>query len=151
MVGWVMAIKVLLFSFGATSYAVLWFNQITSRYQWFEIWYQWDFGYYQKIAEFGYSGTDGSIAFYPLFPWLVRLVAYVSRSYLASGFIVSGIASVVAAILLRRLVHLDYPASVAMRSVWFLFLFFQRHISFTLNIAKLCSNSGVGLDPGGMW
>jgi hypothetical protein len=122
-VGWVMAIKVLLFSFGATSYAVLWDSYITSPYQWFEIWDQWDFGYYQKIAEFGYSGTDGSIAFYPLFPWLVRLVACVSRSYLAAGFIVSGIASVVAAILLRRLVHLDYSGSVAMRSVWFLLIF----------------------------
>ena len=66
---------------------------------------------------------DGSMEFYPLFPWLVRLVAYVSRSYLASGFIVSGIASVIAAVLLRRLVHLDYPASVAMRSVWFLLIF----------------------------
>ena len=123
MVGWVMAIKVLLFSFGAMSYAVLWDNYITNPYQWFGIWDQWDFGYYQEIAHFGYSGTDGSIAFYPLFPWLVRLVACVSRSYLAAGFIVSGIASVVAAVLLRRLVHLDYPASVAMRSVWFLLIF----------------------------
>jgi hypothetical protein len=122
-VGWVLAIKVLLFSFGAKSYAVLWDSYITSPYQWFEIWDQWDFGYYQKIAEFGYTGTDGSIAFYPLFPWLVRLAACVSRSYLAAGFIVSGIASVVAAILLRRLVRLDYPASVAMRSVWFLLIF----------------------------
>jgi Mannosyltransferase (PIG-V) len=122
-VGWVVAIKVLLFSFGAKSYAVLWDSYITSPYQWFEIWDQWDFGYYQKIAEFGYSGTDGSIAFYPLFPWLVRLVACVSLSYLAAGFIVSGIASIVAAILLRRLVQLDYPASVAMRSVWFLLIF----------------------------
>jgi hypothetical protein len=102
---------------------VLWDNYITSPHQWFEIWDQWDLGYYQKIAEFGYSGTDGSIAFYPLFPWLVRLVACVSRSYLAAGFIVSGIASAVAAILLRRLVHLDYPESVAMRSVWFLLIF----------------------------
>src|SRR6266850_941629 len=122
-VGWVMAIKALLFSFGAMSYAVLWDSYITNPYQWFGIWDQWDFGYYQKIAEFGYSGTDGSIAFYPLFPWLVRLVACVSRSYLAAGFIVSGIASVVAAILLRRLVQFDYPASVAMRSVWFLLIF----------------------------
>src|SRR5439155_26051301 len=54
---------------------------------------------------------------------LVRLVACVSSSYLAAGFIVSGIASVVAAILLRRLVCLDYAASVAMRSVWFLLIF----------------------------
>ena len=74
MVGWVMAIKLLLFYFGATSYAVLWDKYVTSPHQWFEIWDQWDFGYYQKIAEFGYSGTDGSTAFYPLFPWLVRLV-----------------------------------------------------------------------------
>jgi len=122
-VGWVMAIKMLLFSFGAKSYAMLWDKYITSPHQWFEIWDQWDFGYYQKIAELGYSGTDGSIAFYPLFPWLVGLVAYVSKSYLAAGLIVSGIASVIAAILLRRLVQLDYPASVAMRSVWFFLIF----------------------------
>ena len=57
-VGWVMAIKVLLFSFGAKSYAVLWDNYITSPYQWFEIWDQWDFGSGPKIAEFGYSGAD---------------------------------------------------------------------------------------------
>ncbi len=49
--------------------------------------------------------------------------AYFSKSYLAAGIIVSGIASVVAAILLRRLVQLDYPASVAMRSVWFFLIF----------------------------
>ena len=122
-VGWVMAIKLLLFYFGATSYAVLWDKHVTSPHQWFEIWDQWDFGYYQKIAEFGYSGTDGSTAFYPLFPWLVRLVVYFSKSYLAAGLIVSGIASVIAAILLRRLVRLDYSASVAMRSVWFFLIF----------------------------
>ena len=122
-VGWVLAIKILLFYFGATSYAVLWDHYITSPHQWFEIWDQWDFGYYQKIAEFGYSGTDGSIAFYPLFPWLIRLVAYFSISYLAAGLIVSGIASVIAAILLRRIVQFNYPASVAMRSVWFFLIF----------------------------
>jgi hypothetical protein len=122
-VGWVLAIKLILFYFGAMSYAVLWDKYVTSPHQWFEIWDQWDFGYYQKIAEFGYSGTDGSTAFYPLFPWLLRLVAYFCKSYLAAGLIVSGIACAVAAILLRRLVQLDYPASVAMRSVWFFLIF----------------------------
>jgi len=122
-VGWVITIKGLLFYLGATSYAVLWDKYITNPHQWFAIWDQWDFGYYQEIAEFGYSATDGSIAFYPLFPWLLRLVACFSKSYLAAGLIVSGIASVAAAILLRRLVRLDYPGSVAMRSVWFLLIF----------------------------
>ncbi len=96
-------------------------------------------------------GTDGSIAFYPLFPWLVRLVACVSRSYLAAGFIVSGIASVVAAILLRRLVQLDYRASVAICSVW-LFLIFPTayflHIGYSkglfLALALACILSARG-------
>jgi hypothetical protein len=122
-VGWVMAIKLILFYFGAMSYAVLWDKYVTSPHQWFEIWDQWDFGYYQKIAEFGYSRNDGSTAFYPLFPWLMGLVTYISKSYLAAGLIISGIASIIAAILLRRLVRLDYPAGVAMRSVWFFLIF----------------------------
>lgn len=91
--------------------------------RWFNIWDQCDYGYYQKIAESGYSRSDGSTAFYPLFPWLLGLISYVSRSYLAAAIIASGIASIVAAILLRRLVELDYPASVAMRSVWFFLIF----------------------------
>lgn len=90
------------------------------------MWDQWDFGYYHEIAEFGYGAygaEDGSLAFYPLFPWLMRLVAYFTRSYLIAGLLISGIASVIAAIALRRLVQLDYPASVAMRSVWFFLIF----------------------------
>ena len=122
-VGWVLVFKILLFYFGAKSCVLLSDKYITTPRQWFEIWDQWDFGYYQKIAEFGYGSTDGSIAFYPLFPWLLRFVAFFTKSYLAAGLIVSGIASVIAAILLRRLVQLDYPTSVAMRSVWFLLIF----------------------------
>ncbi len=123
MVGWVMAITIVLFLIGVKSYPMFGDRYEPSPQQWLQIWDQWDFGYYQKIAEFGYSGEDGSIAFYPLFPWLIRLVASISGSYLAAALIISGIACVVAAILLRRLVQLDYPASVAMRSVWFFLIF----------------------------
>jgi hypothetical protein len=122
-VGWVLAIKALLFFVGAKSYPILWDKPLDGSRRWFEIWDQWDFGYYQKIAEFGYSRNDGSIAFYPLFPWLMGLVANITKSYLVAGLIISGVASIVAAILLRRLVQLDYPGSVAMRSVWFFLIF----------------------------
>ena len=144
-VGWVMAIKGLLFYFGATSYAVLWDKYITSAHQWFGIWDQWDFGYYQEIAEFGYTATNGSTEFYPLFPWLIRLVACFSKSYLAAGLIVSGIASAVAAIMLRRLVRFDYLESVAMRSVWFFLIFptaYFLHVGYSeslfLTLALAC-------------
>jgi hypothetical protein len=122
-VGWVLAIEILLFFVGAKSYPILWDKPLDGARRWFGIWDQWDFGYYQKIAEFGYSQADGSLAFYPLFPWLMGLVTSVTRSYLAAGLIISGIASIIAAIQLRRLVQLDYPASVALRSVWFFLIF----------------------------
>ncbi len=133
-VGWVLAIKILLFLIAVKSHTMLWDEWVTSPYQWFQTWDQWDFGYYQEIAEFGYNKTDGSIAFYPLFPGLIRLVAYFSGNYLAAGLIVSGIACVVAAILLRRLVQLDYPVSVAMSSVWFFLIFpttYFLHVGYT--------------------
>ena len=78
----------LLFLFAAKSYAIIWNSWLGSVRHWFEIWNQWDVQYYQEIAQFGYSADDGSLAFYPLFPWLVRLVARVSESYLAAGLIV---------------------------------------------------------------
>src|SRR6187200_1157333 len=96
-IGWVIAIKTLLFVIGVKSYPMLWDKYAPTPNRWFALWDQWDFGYYQKIAEFGYEAKDGSLAFYPLFPWLLRLVAYISGSYLAAGLIVSGIASVAAA------------------------------------------------------
>jgi len=122
-VGWVLGIKILLFFVVAKSYALIWNSWIGAPHRWLEIWDQWDVGYYQEIAEFGYRATDGSLAFYPLFPWLVHLAASISGSCLAAGLIVSGIASVIAAVLLRRLVVLDYRPTVAMRSVWFFLIF----------------------------
>jgi hypothetical protein len=122
-IGWVLAIKVLLFVVAAKSYPILWNSHLNGARRWFEIWDQWDFGYYREIAESGYNSGDGSLAFYPLFPWLLRLVAYVCKSYFFAGLIVSGIASIVAAVLFRRLVQLDYTASVALRSVLFLLIF----------------------------
>jgi len=122
-IGWVMTITLLLFVIGVESYPMLWNSYVTTPHQWLNIWDQWDFGYYRKIAEVGYDPADGSIAFYPLFPWLMRLVAHVTGNYLASGLIVAGVASVVAAILLRRLIQLDYPNSIAMWSVWFFLIF----------------------------
>lgn len=121
--GWVIAIKALLFIVGVKSYPMLWDKYAPTPSRWFEVWDQWDFGYYQKIAQFGYSADDGSLEIYPLFPWLIRLGSYIAGSSLAASLVISGFACLVAAIVLRRLVQLDYPASVALRSVWFFLIF----------------------------
>lgn len=122
-VGWVIAIELFLFVVGVKSYPMIWDSYEPRPHNWLQIWDQWDFGYYREIAEDGYNAGDGSIAFYPLFPWLMRLVACVTKSYLTAGLFISAIACVVAAIALRRLVQLDYATSIAMRSVWFFLIF----------------------------
>jgi Gpi18-like mannosyltransferase len=104
---------------------------------WHTLWTRWDASHYLSLAENGYTDTgDGrfSIVFYPLYPWLVRAVAFVWQSYFGAALLVSGAASVCAALLLRRLVELDHPAKVARLTVWFLFIFptaYFLHIGYT--------------------
>lgn len=134
-VGWVLAVKFLLFVFGAKSYQILEDKSLQGARAWFEIWNRWDSLHFQRLAHFGYSGTDTLKAwFYPLFPWSVRLFGHLTGDYLVGAFIVSAIASIVAAVLLRRLVNLDYPAGVAQRATWFFLIFptaYFLHIGYT--------------------
>lgn len=123
-VGGVLAIKILLFLFGATSFQVLENKALRGLNARLEIWNRWDSLHYQQLAHFGYGSTGVLKAwFYPLFPWCTRCVALFSGNYLISAFVVSGLASVAAALLLRRIVQLDYPAEVARRTVWFFLIF----------------------------
>src|SRR5882724_6933096 len=111
-VGWVLSIKILLIAFGTKSFRILENKPLPGRCGWLEIWNRWDAIHYLQVAEFGYSASSVMKAwFYPLFPWSIRLVADVVGNYLLSAFVVSGCASVAAAILLRRIVHFDHAAS----------------------------------------
>ena len=122
----VVSIKAVLFLFVGQSYKVLQNQRLVGVRGWLEIWNRWDSLNYQKLAQFGYSATGEMqplLVFYPLYPWTVRLFTFVTRDYLASAFIVSTVASLVTAIVLLRLVELDYSKELAQRAVWFLFIF----------------------------
>ena len=137
MLATVASIKALLFLVAGQSYQVLQNQGIAGLRGWLEIWNRWDAINYQKLAQFGYSATGEMrplLVFYPLFPWLVRLIAFISRDYLVSAFLVSTLASFVTAIVLLRLVELDYSKELAQRAVWFLFIFptsYFLHIGYT--------------------
>lgn len=129
----VVCLKALIFIFAVQSV-------ITLRRQysgWLEIWNRWDAVHYLFLAENGYvSEGDGrfAIVFYPLYPWLTRLVAFLTPSYISAAFIVSGLASIAAALLLQRLARLDESRAVARNAVWFLLIFptsFFLHIGYT--------------------
>lgn len=134
-IGWTLAIKVLLFLFGAVAYQVLENKPVPGLRGVLQVWNRWDAPAYQHLAQFGYQMTaEFKTWFYPLLPWAIRLFAYLTGDYMVSAFVVSGIASIVAAILLRRVVELDFAADVALRSVWFFLIFptaYFLHIGYT--------------------
>ena len=145
----VVSIKAVLFLFGVQSYQVLQDQRVVGVRGWLEIWNRWDALNYQRLAQFGYSATGESqplLVFYPLYPWTVRLFAFVIRDYLVSAFIVSTLASLVTAIVLMRLVELDYPKDLAQRAVWFLFIFptsYFLHIGYTESLFLMLALSCV--------
>lgn len=119
-IGWVVAIKVVLIFFGTVAFQVLENKRMAGMHGFLEVWNRWDAPAYQHLAQFGYAMTGEFRSwFYPLFPWTVRFVAFFCRDYVGSAFLVSAVASVAAAILLRRVVELDFSPRVALRSVWF--------------------------------
>jgi mannosyltransferase PIG-V len=134
-VGWVLSIKILLFVFGAKSFRILENKPLPGKSGWLEIWNRWDSLHYLQVAQFGYNAASIMKAwFYPLFPWSTRLVAYVAGNYFVSALIVSGCASVAAAILLRRIVQFDHDAGISRWAVWFFLIFptaYYLHIGYS--------------------
>lgn len=134
-IGWVFASKVLLFVFGAKSYQILEDERPGSFLGWLEIWNRWDAIQYLRLAEFGYTAKGVWKAwFYPLFPWSVRLLAWPIGNYFVAALIVSAVALLAAALLLRRLVAIEFPPEVGVRAVWFFLIFptaYFLHIGYT--------------------
>ena len=132
-IGWVLAIKALLLTFGIQAIA----SYTRKHGGWLTIWNNWDATHYLRLAEHGYAAAGGSrvsLVFFPLYPWLVRLAAFVARDYTLAALIVSGFASVATALLLRRLARCDESEAVSRNAVWFLLIFptsYFLHIPYT--------------------
>lgn len=130
-------VKVSLLGFGAIAYQILANQALPGWYAGLEIWNRWDAPHYVNIAHHGYQ-AEGELrrllVFFPLFPALVSLVSWVTREYVLSGFLVSGVASVLAAVLLQDLVQLDESKATARHALWFFLIFptsYFLHIGYT--------------------
>lgn len=145
----ILAFKALLFLFAGQSYQVLTNQPVDGIRGRFEIWNRWDSINYQALAEFGYNATAEMrprLVFYPLYPWIVRLFAFVTHDYLISAFIVSTIASLATAVLFYRLVAMEYSSELAQRAVWFLFIFptsYFLHIGYTESLFLMLALSSM--------
>lgn len=122
----VLVIKLLVLTFGVLSYQLQSNSPAVGVRDWLNVWNRWDAVHYQTIALQGYLATsDGRLflPFFPLYPWMIRLFDVLISDRMISAFLVSTIASVVAALLLQRLVSSDEPVTIAHRAVLFLFIF----------------------------
>jgi hypothetical protein len=90
---------------------------------WLAIWQRFDANWYQKIAERGYSSDDGSTAFFPLYPFLTRIVALTIRDAFLAALIVSNLSVLGILFLFHQLVTEYSDAETARRAMIYLLLF----------------------------
>jgi Gpi18-like mannosyltransferase len=98
---------------------------------WLSIWAQWDAEHYISIAVSGYQFDPGrftNIPFFPLYPWLVKLVGLPfgpldEHGAALIGLVLSNVALLVGLLYLAKLVAHDLTLSVARRTILYTLVF----------------------------
>ena len=94
---------------------------------------RWDAGHYLGIAEQGYNfrydhyGRNLFVVFFPLYPYLVRAVAAVVRSYFVAAYVVSFASYLGALVFLFHLVKIDFSHRTAWWAVILISIFPGSH------------------------
>ena len=73
-------------------------------------WMRWDALWYQRIVTQGYSNTDGTVQFHPLYPWMATPFARIGISPTLSLLIISSLAGIALFYFFNKLAQLDLPA-----------------------------------------
>lgn len=141
--GLALVIKIIIFVYGAISVQVQEDRVLANTRERLAIWNQWDSLHYVGIAAEGYQATGDyafRIVFYPLYPWLGRLLMPLTGDAYTALLIVSTLASLGLAIVFYRLALLDDGGAIARRAVIFLFIFptsYFLHIGYTESLFLL--------------
>src|SRR5471030_3341835 len=85
------------------------------------VWGRWDAEHYIGIAEQGYHVTE--VAFFPLYPLLIRIVGSVTGSHLIAGLLISNIASFFGLLFFYKLVEHQFNRQVAHRATFYISIF----------------------------
>ena len=93
------------------------------------VWERWDTLYYMRIASAGYTATDGTTTFHPLFPLLASPFALLGGPPVIGLLLVSSCATLALYLVFERLASLDHDA-VKARTATFLLAFWP--VSYVL-------------------
>ncbi|MEA2486872.1 MAG: hypothetical protein QOF16_526, partial [Actinomycetota bacterium] len=90
----------------------------------FTAWNRWDVGWYIKIASHGYAPTNGTAAFFPLYPGLVHALGVVfGRHWLIAAYLVSNACFLAAMVVVYKLSEYEFSSHVARRTVLYMAVF----------------------------
>lgn len=117
-----------------------WHNAVTA-------WERADSLWFLRIASEGYRLDDSSAAFFPLFPLLVRGVAWLTGGrFLLAGFLVSNLALIGSLVLLFKLTAEELSTQMARRTVLYLCVFptaFFLFSPFSESLFLLCAAGAI--------
>ncbi|MBV8584066.1 MAG: glycosyltransferase family 39 protein [Candidatus Eremiobacteraeota bacterium] len=85
------------------------------------VWGRWDAVHYLDIATHGYQGYD--MAFFPLYPFLIRVVGSLAGSHLVAGLLISNAAFFFALLFLYKLLEHEFDRPVARRAIFYVSVF----------------------------
>ncbi len=85
------------------------------------VWGRWDAVHYLNIATQGYQGTD--MAFFPLYPLLIRVVGSLAGNHLIAGMLISNATFFFGLLYLYKLLEHEYDRAVARRAIFYVSIF----------------------------
>ncbi|GAC1584493.1 MAG: hypothetical protein NVS3B28_05730 [Candidatus Velthaea sp.] len=85
------------------------------------VWGRWDAEHYLNVARYGYSGTE--VAFFPLYPVLIRMLGAITGNNVIAGLIVSNVASFFGLLFFYKLAEHQYNRHVAQRATFYVSIF----------------------------
>ena len=85
------------------------------------VWGRWDAVHYLNIATAGYQGTD--MAFFPLYPLLIRMVGALAANHLVAGLLISSASLFFGLLYLYKLLEHEYDRAVARRAIFYVSIF----------------------------
>ncbi len=96
--------------------------------EWINTYMQWDAHNYHRIAYGGYSyhvenGAYTTLAFFPLYPILIRIVNFIFNNYIISGILVSGLLYSGACAFMYKLLAIDYNKQTTIRAIVYISVF----------------------------
>ena len=92
-----------------------------SSYALLAVWGRWDAVHYLDIATQGYQGTD--MAFFPLYPLLIRIVGSLLGNHLVAGLLISNVSFFFGLLYLYKLLEREYDRAVARRAIFYASIF----------------------------